>query len=115
MSKMFSLTEDGYILSNEQLHVVDFINMTLSAQMQMFKRILQEAPKEQHTKLKEELYDTYNHAASAFLKAFAPEIELRPDLTEAAILKAENEILDQVPGQIHIDKVLQFPKGEQGE
>lgn len=91
--KMISLTEDGRMMSSEDLTAVDYINITLSAQMQVFKSIVNQAKDEA---IKEDLYDMYNQAASAFLTAFAPEIELRPDLTAEAILKAENEILDKV-------------------
>lgn len=45
--------------------------------------------------LKEMLYDFYNVNASVLLSNFAPELELRPDLTEQAILKAENELIEQ--------------------
>ena len=97
MSKMISLTEDGRMMSSEDLTAVDFVNITLSTQMQIFKSIVNQAnDAEEAEAIVEDLYDLYNQAASAFLTAFAPEIELRPDLTAEAILKAENEILDQV-------------------
>lgn len=95
--KMISLTEDGRMMSSEDLTAVDYINITLSAQMQIFKSIVNQAKDADEDKtIKEDLYDMYNQAASAFLTAFAPEIELRPDLTAEAILKAENDILDKV-------------------
>lgn len=47
--------------------------------------------------VKEELYDMVNIAASNILHMFAPEIEMRPDLTAQAILEAENAILDRTP------------------
>ncbi len=46
-------------------------------------------------KVKEDLYDMANLMFSNVLSQFAPEIEMRPDLTCEAILKAENEILDE--------------------
>lgn len=97
MSKMISLTEDGRMMSSEELTAVDFVNITLSTQMQIFKSIVNQAKDaEEAEAIVEDLYDMYNQAASAFLTAFAPDLELRPDLTAEAILKAENEILDQV-------------------
>jgi hypothetical protein len=39
------------------------------------------------------LYDAFNVMASKTLEKFAPEYELRPGLTAAAIMKAENEII----------------------
>jgi len=95
MGKMISITQDGMILSSEQLHVADYINITLAAQLNIFKDVLNNAKEEDRDEVRGELYDMYNLAASAFLKAFAPELELRPDLTEEAILRAENEILDE--------------------
>lgn len=47
------------------------------------------------SELKGMLYDFYNVNASNVLKAFAPELEQHPDLTEQAILKAENELIEQ--------------------
>lgn len=46
-------------------------------------------------KVKCDLYDAYNTAASSVLSMFAPEIEMRPDLTVDAIIAAENKILDE--------------------
>lgn len=45
--------------------------------------------------VKEDLYDMFNAAASNVLYLFAPEIEMRPDLTAEAILNAENDIIDR--------------------
>jgi hypothetical protein len=105
MSKMISLTDDGMFMASENITPAEFINMVLAAQLNLFNHIMSQAPEEDQTKLKGELYDLYNRGASAFLEAFAPEIELRPDLTAEAILKAENEILDtEVP---EISKPLQ--------
>jgi hypothetical protein len=39
------------------------------------------------------LYDMYNVMASQVLERFAPELELRPNLTSKAILEAENAIV----------------------
>lgn len=107
MGKMISITQDGMMLASEELHVADYINITLAAQLNMFKDILNNVKEEDREEVRDELYDMYNLAASAFLKAFAPELELRPDLTEEAILRAENEILKEKAKQI--DKVIEFP------
>lgn len=107
MGKMISITQDGMMLSSEELHVADYINITLAAQLNMFNDILRRADEEEREHTRGELYDMYNLAASAFLKAFAPEFELRPGLTEEAILRAENEILDERAADI--DKVIEFP------
>lgn len=107
MGKMISITQDGMMLASEELHVADYINITLTAQLNMFNDIVHKTKEEDKENVRGELYDMYNLAASAFLKAFAPELELRPDLTEEAILRAENEILKEKAKQI--DKVIEFP------
>ena len=47
------------------------------------------------SELKGMLYDFYNVNASNLLSTFAPELEQHPDLTAQAILKAENELIEQ--------------------
>lgn len=54
--------------------------------------------KEQYDKLiaiKSNLYDTYNLAVSSVLEHYAPEFELRPDITADAIAKAEENIVKE--------------------
>ena len=43
--------------------------------------------------IEQDIYDMYNFAASNTLNLFAPDLSLRPDLTEEAILEAENNII----------------------
>jgi len=50
---------------------------------------------EQNNKFKEDLYDAYNQACSSVLFQFAPEFEMRPDLTVEAIARAQEEILKE--------------------
>lgn len=55
----------------------------------------------------------FNLQASALLERLIPDKELRPDLTAEAIMRAENEILDEaVPdddgSEIAEQKVLKF-------
>jgi hypothetical protein len=51
-------------------------------------------PPEQANLIKENIYDMINFAASNTLALFAPEIEMRPDLTADAILQKENEMIN---------------------
>lgn len=89
MSKMISLTDDGAFLASDTITVPEYLNITLLAQLNMFNTLVERGmPAEQ-------LYDLYNEAASAFLSAFIPDKELRPDLTEEAILAKENELLNK--------------------
>jgi hypothetical protein len=100
MSKMISLTEDGMILTSEPVAPGDFVNALLMAQLNFFRDVVARTRGKEKEEMTNYLYDMYNSAASAFLKAFAPEIELRPDLTEQAILEKENEILEREAAKI---------------
>lgn len=81
-----------------QLTFSTVLNVANATYKQGFKHILNTVPPEEQAQraleLKQEIYDAINVAASNVLELFAPELELRPDLTSEAILKAENEILD---------------------
>lgn len=94
MAKMYCITDDGAFMASDQTTAQEFLNSILAAQFNLFNNILRQAPEEEQTKLKEELYDMFNFAASAFLKAFDPERDLRPDLTAEAILAAENAFVE---------------------
>lgn len=50
---------------------------------------------EKVAELKGMLYDFYNVNAANLLVAFAPEFEKNPDLTTQAILKAENDLIEE--------------------
>jgi hypothetical protein len=48
---------------------------------------------EEHKQLKEYIYDRFNQAASRTLEIFAPELELRPNITVDAIKRAEDDLM----------------------
>ena len=60
---------------------------------------LPEKPTEEELKkfiaIKSEMYDQYNLAVSSVLELYAPEFELRPDVTADAIAKAEADIVKE--------------------
>lgn len=60
---------------------------------------LPENPTEEETNkliaIKTQLYDTYNLAVSSVLEHYAPEFELRPDITADAIAQAEEKIVKE--------------------
>ena len=60
---------------------------------------LPEKPTEEQLKkftaIKSQMYDMYNLAVSSVLEHYAPEFELRPDVTADAIAKAEKEIVKE--------------------
>ena len=95
--RMIAITEEGYTLCSEGVTATDFSGICLNAMLGVYRDIIsQQDTEEEKKKCAEELYDMFNIQASAFLDELIPEKELRPDLDEQAILKAQNEILDNV-------------------
>lgn len=93
------------MLSTVSLHLLQKTIEMLEEDWRIYEDKVSQLPKNERTKavvddappmvseMKKALYDHYNFSASKVLELFAPEFELRPDLTAEAILKAENEIL----------------------
>lgn len=109
MSKMIAITEDGMCMSSEPIMAHDFLNITYMAMLNLFRNL------EQQGANREELYDMANQAASAFLEVYAPDIELRPDLTAEAILNAENEIMEAKIAELEADPDILKKIEEAGE
>ena len=76
------------------ISILDLLELTLQLQLQAMESFIEKIPEEDKAAVKADLYDKYNEGASALLSVFAPELELREDLTAEAILKAENEIIE---------------------
>lgn len=70
-------------------------NTLLSVLFSVYKDNIQSVPAEHQHLITKHLFDNFNAAASEFLKQLDPESDLRPDLTEEAILEAENAILER--------------------
>lgn len=71
-------------------------NTLLSVLFSVYKDNIQSVPEEHQPLITKHLFDNFNAAASEFLKQLDPNSDLRPDLTEEAILEAENAILERV-------------------
>lgn len=71
----------------------DFIQVVQTGILYALNSYLESADNKEQAK--EELFGLYNTACSNTLHYFAPEFDLRPDLTAEAILKAENDIINQ--------------------
>ena len=71
----------------EAPNIPDFITTLFTAVLGAVKQI-PDTPE-----VKEEVYDMINIAASNLLEQYAPEIEMRPNLTVDAIVEAENQLL----------------------
>jgi len=67
----------------------------LTVQLALMKAQLNSVPEEHQPKVKEHVYDMVNVAASNMLTQYAPDIELRPDLTAEAILQHENQLIEE--------------------
>ena len=70
-------------------------NTLLSVLFSVYQSNIHDVPEEHRPLITKHLFDNFNTAASEFLKQLDPESDLRPDLTEEAILEAENAILDR--------------------
>lgn len=101
MSKMISITNDGHMIASEPLDAIDAVNITISGLNAMFQSIVDQVPEEEQQACKEELYDIFNQGASAFLSHWIPDKQLRPDLTEEAILEMENNLLEKKAKKSH--------------
>lgn len=82
-------------ISVQNLNLEDTLLLLGSAFLHILNRAAETTPKD-----KEILYDSANALFSNILQSFAPEIEMRPDLTVEAILEAENAILDRKVGAL---------------
>lgn len=91
------LLEDGNIKlkADKPVQVLDVLQITCLTQLMMMGYTVNTASPEQQQAVKEDLYDRYNQAVSRVLESFAPDLELRPNLTAEAILRAENKIISE--------------------
>lgn len=71
----------------------EVMQVVFSGTLALMNTLAERVPEEDRPAAKEELYDMLNIAASNALAVFAPEIEMRPNLTVDAIMKAEDEII----------------------
>jgi hypothetical protein len=66
-----------------------FLDITATLTHDFLTRALQNSPQQHQQEVKEYLHQLYNEVASNVLDSFAPEIQLRPDITEEVILDLE--------------------------
>lgn len=93
MTKTIILQEDG-MLSTEPMPVTEIANTMMAAltgAVQQIRQVYQDEPDAE--KIDNELFDGMNFLMSRALSNMFPDKELHPDLTEEAIMRAENEIL----------------------
>ena len=97
--KMFAITSGGAVLASDAFTLDELINATSCAILNMMKATIDNLPEDQREEARGVMYDYYNNTASALLEAFAPDKELRPDLTAEAIMAAEDQLLDKKVAQ----------------
>ena len=134
MKLEIELTEDNKIKTqiDTPMAIDDLMPILFTVQLSYMRQFMKqieesgELSSEQIQGLKEDLYDKYNAGASNVLYLFAPDEELRPDLTVEAMKQAEDQFMynqlnrkerraldRKTKGET---KVLQFkPRGDQNE
>jgi hypothetical protein len=81
------------------------ISLMLNAILFTARTALDKIPEKDKDAAKAQLYDMMNVRMTAVLEAFAPEYEMHPNLTAEAIMKAENEILEEKVKQHEMSSV----------
>ena len=71
----------------------DLLSVYMSCCLASMNQVVSNAPNGKQEECRGVLYDLFNVAASKLLQNFAPELELRPNLTTQAIMEAENAII----------------------
>lgn len=77
------------------LQIDDAMEMLMSATLTIMEQAVQSVPEEHQRSVREKIYDNYNEAASRLLMTFIPDKDMRPDMTEEAILRMQDEIMKE--------------------
>lgn len=101
MKLEIELTEDNKIKTqiDTPMPIDDLMPILFTVQLSYMRQFMKqieesgELSSEQIQALKEDLYDKYNAGASNVLYLFAPDEELRPDLTVEAMKEAEDRYM----------------------
>lgn len=90
-----NVKEDNQLSFNtsEPITIDELISTVMTLSLAAMNQVVANAPEGRTEEARGSLYDFFNIAASKTLALFAPELELRPNLTTQAILEAENNII----------------------
>ena len=90
----FNVKDDKVKVSFKRgVNLPEFLQVVFTGTLNAMLQIVNTQRPEDQLKTKEEIYDMFNAGASRTLEYFAPEIEMRPNLTAQAILEAEDKIM----------------------
>lgn len=96
MEIMIKQDKDGKVKlkTDQPLSIDQVMDLLMTASLAALNGFADQIENKEHRqRIKGLLYDNFNEAASAVLMEFMPDNELRPDLTEQAILEKEDEIM----------------------
>lgn len=71
----------------------DFILAMYTALLGTAKNVIAQVPDIHKDAVTKDIHDMLNYGASNLLSILAPDLELRPELTEKAILEMENKLI----------------------
>ena len=71
----------------------DFILAMYTALLGTAKNVIAQVPDTHKDIVTKDIHDMINYGASNLLSILAPDLELRPNLTEKAILQLENQLI----------------------
>ena len=83
------------ITASSKFNILDLIQTLSTVELGAMNDVLSQVSEADKETVKADLYDRFNFAASSLLHMFAPDYDRNPDLTTRAIMKAENEIIDE--------------------
>lgn len=81
------------VRTSRDVNFEELMQVIFAGTIALMNTLTEQVPEEDRPAAKEELYDMLNIAASNALSVFAPEIDMRPNLTVDAIMKAEDDII----------------------
>lgn len=82
------------VRTSRDVNFEELMQVIFAGTIALMNTLVEQVPREEDRPIaKEELYDMLNIAASNALSVFAPEIDMRPNLTVDAIMKAEDDII----------------------